>query len=83
MQIEAADAFDCRKEPEHIREMYGAGVQARQMLIARRLLERGVRFVQVWHGAGQPWDNHDDIEANHRTAGAASATSRSPRCSRT
>ena len=42
------------------------GVQARQILIARRLLERGVRFVQVWHGAGQPWDNHDDIEVNHR-----------------
>ena len=42
--------------------MYGEGVQARQMMIARRLLERGVRFVQVWHGAGQPWDNHDDIQ---------------------
>ena len=40
--------------------------QARQMLIARRLVERGVRFVQLWHGAGQPWDNHDDIEVNHR-----------------
>ena len=40
--------------------------QARQMLIARRLVERGVRFVQVWHGAGQPWDNHDDIEVSHR-----------------
>jgi len=35
-------------------------------LIARRLLEKGVRFVQVRHGAGQPWDNHDDIEINHR-----------------
>ena len=45
--------------------MYGEGVQARQMMIARRLLERGVRFVQVWHGAGQPWDSHDDIRANH------------------
>jgi uncharacterized protein (DUF1501 family) len=30
------------------------------------LVERGVRYVQVWHGAGQPWDNHDDIEVNHR-----------------
>jgi uncharacterized protein (DUF1501 family) len=30
------------------------------------LIERGVRFVQVWHGEGQPWDNHDDIEVNHR-----------------
>src|ERR1700726_2476414 len=35
------------------------------MMIARRLLERGVRFVQVWHGAGQPWDSHDDIRSNH------------------
>ena len=35
-------------------------------MIARRLLEKGVRFVQVRHGAGQPWDNHDDIEINHR-----------------
>jgi uncharacterized protein (DUF1501 family) len=35
-------------------------------LIARKLVEKGVRFVQVWHGAGQPWDNHDDIEAGHR-----------------
>jgi membrane-anchored protein YejM (alkaline phosphatase superfamily) len=41
-------------------------VQARQLLIARRLIEHGVRYVQVWHGEGQPWDNHDDIEVNHR-----------------
>jgi hypothetical protein len=46
--------------------MYGEGTQARQILIARRLIERGVRFVQLWHGSGQPWDNHDDIEVNHR-----------------
>ncbi|MEY4565439.1 MAG: hypothetical protein RLY14_409 [Planctomycetota bacterium] len=66
MQTEAADAFDVNREPEYIREMYGPGVQARQLLVARRLVERGVRFVQVWHGEGQPWDNHDDIEVNHR-----------------
>ena len=66
MQIEAADAFDIAREPQHIRELYGDGVHGRQTLIARRLLERGVRFVQLWHGAGQPWDNHDNIEANHR-----------------
>ncbi|MDZ4801960.1 MAG: DUF1501 domain-containing protein [Bryobacteraceae bacterium] len=65
MQMEADDAFDVSKEPAHIVKMYGEGVQARQMLIARRLLERGVRFVQVWHGAGQPWDSHDDIKSNH------------------
>jgi hypothetical protein len=66
MQHEAGEAFDISREPESIRNLYGRGVQARQILIARRLLERGVRFVQVWHGEGQPWDNHDDIEVNHR-----------------
>ncbi len=66
MQMEAADAFDVSREPESIRAMYGEGQQARQILVARRLIERGVRFVQVWHGAGQPWDNHDDLEVNHR-----------------
>jgi hypothetical protein len=66
MQMDASNAFDVSKEPRHIRDLYGPGTQARQILIARRLLERGVRFVQVWHGAGQPWDNHDDLEQNHR-----------------
>jgi hypothetical protein len=66
MQMEASDAFDIAREPAHIRAMYGDGVQGRQMLIARRLVERGVRFVQVWHGDGQPWDSHDDLEVNHR-----------------
>jgi hypothetical protein len=66
MQTEATDAFDISKEPESVRKQYGEGTQARQLLIARRLVERGVRFVQVWHGAGQPWDNHDDIETGHR-----------------
>jgi hypothetical protein len=67
MQAEAADAFDVTNEPEHVRAMYGdmGSVHARQTLIARRLLERGVRFVQLWHGAGQPWDNHDKIKENH------------------
>ena len=66
MQEEAAEVFDVSREPKYIQEMYGEGVQARQILIARRLVERGVRFVQVWHGEGQPWDSHDDIEVNHR-----------------
>ncbi len=70
MQMEADDAFDLSKEPEHIKKMYGEGLQARQMIIARRLLERGVRFVQVWHGAGQPWDSHDDIRTQSRAAGS-------------
>jgi hypothetical protein len=66
MQRDAEDAFDVSREPQYIRDMYGPGVQARQILIARRLLEKGVRFIQVWHGEGQPWDNHDDLEVNHR-----------------
>ena len=66
MQTEASDAFDLSKEPAAIRELYGNTVHGRQTLIARRLLERGVRYVQLWHGAGQPWDNHDDLAENHR-----------------
>lgn len=69
MQSEATDAFDIGKEPKHIREMYGPGDYARQCLMARRLLERGVRFIQLWHGKGQPWDSHDDIEDHRRLAG--------------
>lgn len=72
MQMEATDAFDVDKEPENIRKMYGDGVYARQLLIARRLMERGVRFIQLYQGAGQPWDNHDDLESNHRSLARAS-----------
>ena len=60
------DAFDINKEPKHIREAYGSGTHGRQLLMTRRLLERGVRFIQVWSGNGQPWDNHDGLEKNHR-----------------
>ncbi|WP_254053425.1 DUF1501 domain-containing protein [Singulisphaera sp. GP187] len=70
MQMEAADAFDIVREPQYIRESYGNGVHGRQTLIARRLLERGVRYVQLWHGAGQPWDHHAQIEQNHRKLAA-------------
>ena len=66
MQIEATDAFDISRESAHVRKQYGSTTQARQILIARRLVERGVRYVQVWHGDSQPWDNHDDIAVNHR-----------------
>jgi hypothetical protein len=59
MQIEATDAFDLEKEPQSVRAMYGETPQGRQLLIARRLVERGVRFVQVWAGG---WDHHEDIE---------------------
>ncbi|MCR9295993.1 MAG: DUF1501 domain-containing protein [bacterium] len=66
MQMEATDAFDVQQEPEYILRMYGEGTQNRQLLLARRLVERGVRFVQVWHGAGQPWDSHNNIKESHR-----------------
>jgi hypothetical protein len=66
MQLEATDAFDISKEPEQVREMYGKTVQARQLLIARRLIERGVRVVQCYHGDVQPWDSHELVEENHR-----------------
>ena len=70
MQTEAADVFDISKEPEAVRQMYGTGTHGRQLLITRRLIERGVRFVQVWSGAGQPWDNHDNLEAQHKKLSA-------------
>ncbi|MFL5246165.1 MAG: DUF1501 domain-containing protein [Gemmataceae bacterium] len=66
MQTEATDAFDVNKEPPAVRDRYGKSVHARQLLITRRLLERGVRFVQVWSGGDQPWDNHDGLEKQHR-----------------
>src|SRR5437764_1913127 len=51
MQLEATDAFDITKESDEVRKMYGADTQqGRQMHIARRLLEKCVRVVQVWHG---------------------------------
>ena len=66
MQAEATDAFDIGREPEHVHKMYGNSVQCKQLLMARRLVERGVRFVQVWHGSGQPWDNHQNINRSIR-----------------
>jgi len=66
MQSEATDAFDINREPKNVREAYGSGTHGRQLLMTRRLLERGVRFIQVWSGNGQPWDNHDGLKKNHR-----------------
>jgi len=61
MQLEASDAFDIHREPQSVHELYGEGLHARELIITRRLLERGVRFVQVWGGAGQPWDHHGGL----------------------
>jgi len=59
MQAEATDAFDLGKEPESVRLAYGNTPQGKQLLLARRLVERGVRFVQVWHDG---WDHHQDLK---------------------
>ncbi len=66
MQTEALDAFDIGRESEATRKLYGDSQQGQQYLLARRLAERGVRYVQVYHGAGQPWDSHAALEKNHR-----------------
>ncbi len=68
MQTEATDAFDISRESKATLEMYGPGNFARQCIMARRLLERGVRFIQLWHGPGQPWDSHDNIEDHRKLA---------------
>ena len=78
MQVEAPEVFDINRESEATRAMYGVGTAktddyGRRCLLARRLVERGVRFVTVVAGGGpgnMQWDAHDDIEENHlRMAG--------------
>jgi len=71
MQAAATEAFDIEREPLYIREMYGDTLQCRQLLMARRLVERGVRIVQLYHGDVQPWDSHSEIGKNHRKLAAA------------
>ncbi|HUF47376.1 MAG TPA: DUF1501 domain-containing protein [Vicinamibacterales bacterium] len=66
MQTEAPDVFDIRKESKATLELYGSGSTARGCLMAVRLAERGVRMIQVYYAAGDPWDHHDDIQ-RHRT----------------
>jgi hypothetical protein len=58
MQMEASDAFDINRETERTRDLYGRSPFSNGCLLARRLAERGVRFVQVYYGNGQPWDTH-------------------------
>jgi uncharacterized protein (DUF1501 family) len=72
MQTEAPAVFDMKNEPAHINELYGIGNPTtddfgRRCLMARRLVEKGVRFVTVVSGgpAISQWDAHDDIEENH------------------
>ena len=66
MQTEAQDAFDVSKESPKVRDEYGKGYFADACLAARRLVERGVRTVQVFYGNGQPWDDHGDLGKGHR-----------------
>ena len=63
MQTEDTEAFDVEKEPSNIKKMYGETAQGRQMMLARRLIERGVRCVQVFAGG---WDHHTGIATNVR-----------------
>ena len=67
MQAEVPGVIDLNGEPEHVREAYGmnqkeTSVFGRQCLMARRLVEKGVRFVQIFSGG---WDSHDYLERGH------------------
>jgi len=68
MQREAMDAFDISREPEHVRAAYGDSPFARSCLLARRLVENGVRCVTVYYvnNGNQPWDTHTDHDAGHK-----------------
>jgi hypothetical protein len=74
MQMAAPEALEVEREPEHIKALYGVDLPqckhfARQCLIARRMVERGVRFVQIYSGGMEnerSWDGHIDIAGNHR-----------------
>jgi uncharacterized protein (DUF1501 family) len=64
MQTEAPQVFDIRKESEATQKLYGPGSTARGALTAVRLVEKGVRMVQVYYAKGDPWDAHADINAH-------------------
>ena len=72
MQIAAPEAVDLSQESDITKSLYGIDDKqcekfGRMCLLARRLVERGVRFVQLYHGAGSKWDAHSGIEKNHTT----------------
>jgi hypothetical protein len=68
MQTEAPEVFDIRKETKATLELYGPGSTARSSLMAVRLVQRGVRMVQVYYAAGDPWDHHGNIQLHRKTA---------------
>ena len=70
MQAQAPDVVDMSKESDATKALYGADDKETERfggmcLLARRLVERGVRFVQLYHGAGNKWDGHSKLETNH------------------
>jgi hypothetical protein len=69
LQFAAQDVFDLGRETTTTRAAYGEGQFADACLVARRLVERGVRMVQVYYGGGQPWDDHGDIMNHAKHAG--------------
>src|SRR5208282_5132463 len=68
MQFEAKEAFDLGRESVLTRALYGPGEFANACLLARRLVERGVRVVQIYYGNDQPWDDHQDINRHREHA---------------
>ncbi len=68
MQMEAPEVIDIGKESEEVRRRYGDHEFGRGCLMALRLVERGVRMVQVYFGNFQPWDSHDDIRVHRQLA---------------
>lgn len=68
MQTEAPETFDITKEPAKVQEKYGSHDFGRGCLMALRMIEKGVRMVQVYFGNFQPWDSHDDIGDHARLA---------------
>ncbi len=68
MQTEAPEVFDVRKETEAVQKLYGEGSTARGCLTAARLIEKGVRMVQVYYAKGDPWDHHFDITLHKKTS---------------
>lgn len=66
MQTEVPEVFDISKETEKTRARYGDSDFGRACLTARRLVEKGVRMVQIYYGNSQPWDAHEDIQS-HKT----------------
>lgn len=66
MQSEATDLFDVRKEPARVRDEYGKTPFGNGCLLARRLVESGVRYVHVNYDVGQPWDDHHDVAGKLR-----------------